>query len=218
MTPLEYVKERKIVAIVRGLKPEYLVRLGYAFEEGGIGLMEVTYNQKAPETWRDTAAGIEAVEREFGDRLLVGAGTVITPEQVTMTYNAGGHYLVTPTTQPEIIRMGKALRLGLYPGALTPTEILAAYEAGADAVKVFPVSTLGPGYIKAVKAPLSHIPLMAVGGVTPENVADFLAAGCCSAGIGSNIINAKAVARGDFAGIKAAAAAFVASRDRSREP
>ena len=90
MTPLEYVKERKIVAIVRGLSPEYLIRLGHAFEEGGIGLMEVTYNQSAPETWKDTARGIEAVEKEFGDRLLVGVGTVITLEQVSMTYNAGG--------------------------------------------------------------------------------------------------------------------------------
>lgn len=79
MTPLEYVQQRKIVAIVRGLKPEYIVRLGHAFEEGGIGLMEVTYDQKAPETWKNTAAAIEAVEKEFGDRVLVGAGTVITP-------------------------------------------------------------------------------------------------------------------------------------------
>ena len=173
MTPLEYVKERKIVAIVRGLSPEYLIRLGHAFEEGGIGLMEVTYNQSAPETWKDTARGIEAVEKEFGDRLLVGAGTVITLEQVSMTYNAGGHYLVTPTTQPEIIRAGKALGLGLYPGAFTPSEILAAYDAGADAVKVFPASCLGPGYIKAIRAPLSHIPLMAVGGVNEKNAADF---------------------------------------------
>ena len=88
--------------------------------------MEVTYNQKAPETWKDTAAGIEAVEKEFGDRVLVGAGTVITLEQVAMTYNAGGHYLVTPTTQPDIIRAGKALGLGLYPGALSPSEMVSA--------------------------------------------------------------------------------------------
>ena len=190
MTPLEYVKERKIVAIVRGRKPEYMVRLAHAFEEGGIGLMEVTYNQRAPETWADTAKAIEAVAKEFDERVLVGAGTVIRPEQVSMTYNAGGRYLVTPTTQPEIIRMGKALGLGLYPGALTPTEILTAFEAGADAVKVFPVSTLGPGYIKAVKAPLSHIPLMAVGGVNEKNAADFMKAGCVGLG-GRRIIKKK---------------------------
>ena len=208
MTPLEYVKERKIVAIVRGLSPEYLIRLGHAFEEGGIGLMEVTYNQSAPETWKDTARGIEAVEKEFGDRLLVGAGTVITLEQVSMTYNAGGHYLVTPTTQPEIIRAGKALGLGLYPGAFTPSEILAAYEAGADAVKVFPTSCLGPGYIKAIRAPLSHIPLMAVGGVNEKNAADFIKAGCVGLGVGGNLVNKEWIRNGEWEKITALAKEF----------
>ena len=208
MTPLEYVKERKIVAIVRGLSPEYLIRLGHAFEEGGIGLMEVTYNQSAPETWKDTARGIEAVEKEFGDRLLVGAGTVITLEQVSMTYNAGGHYLVTPTTQPEIIRTGKALGLGLYPGAFTPSEILAAYEAGADAVKVFPASCLGPGYIKAIRAPLSHIPLMAVGGVNEKNAADFIKAGCVGLGGGGNLVNKEWIRNGEWEKITALAKEF----------
>ena len=208
MTSLEYVKERKIVAIVRGLSPEYLIRLGHAFEEGGIGLMEVTYNQSAPETWKDTARGIEAVEKEFGDRLLVGAGTVITLEQVSMTYNAGGHYLVTPTTQPEIIRAGKALGLGLYPGAFTPSEILAAYEAGADAVKVFPASCLGPGYIKAIRAPLSHIPLMAVGGVNEKNAADFMKAGCVGLGVGGNLVNKEWIRDGEWEKITALAKEF----------
>ena len=209
MTPLEHVKQKKIVAIVRGLAPEYLVRLGHAFEEGGIGLMEVTYNQRAPETWADTAKAIEAVEKEFGDRVLVGAGTVITPEQVRLTYNAGGHYLVTPTTQPEIIRMGKALGLGLYPGALTPSEILAAYEAGADAVKVFPASTFGPGYIKAVRAPLSHIPLMAVGGINEKNAADFLKAGCVGLGVGGNLVNKEWIQNGEWDKITALAKDFM---------
>lgn len=209
MTPLEYVLQRKIVAIVRGLSPEYLVRLGHAFEEGGIGLMEVTYNQKAPETWKDTAAGIEAVEKEFGDRVLVGAGTVITLEQVAMTYNAGGHYLVTPTTQPDIIRAGKALGLGLYPGALSPSEILSAYEAGADAVKVFPVSSLGPGYIKAVRAPLSHIPLMAVGGVNEKNAADYMKAGCVGLGVGGNLVNKEWIENGEWSKITALAKEFM---------
>ena len=208
MTPLEYVKERKIVAIVRGLSPEYLIRLGHAFEEGGIGLMEVTYNQSAPETWKDTAKGIEAVEKEFGDRLLVGAGTVITLEQVSMTYNAGGHYLVTPTTQPEIIRAGKALGLGLYPGAFTPSEILAAYDAGADAVKVFPASCLGPGYIKAIRAPLSHVPLMAVGGVNEKNAADFMKAGCVGLGVGGNLVNKEWIRDGEWEKITALAKEF----------
>lgn len=209
MTALDYVRQRKIVAIVRGLAPEYLIRLGHALEEGGVGLMEVTYNQRAPETWRETAAGIEALSREFGDRLLAGAGTVIRPEQVRMTYDAGGRYLVTPTTQPEIIRMGKALGLGVYPGALTPTEILAAHEAGADAVKVFPAGTMGPGYIKAVRAPLSHIPLLAVGGVDEKNAADFIRAGCVGLGVGGKLVNREWIENGEWDKITALAGAFM---------
>ena len=209
MTPLEYVKERKIVAIVRGLAPEHLLRLGHALEEGGIGLMEVTYDQRAPETWADTARAIEALEREFGARLLTGAGTVITPEQVRLTYNAGGHYLVTPTTQPELICMGKALGLGLFPGALTPTEILTAYQAGADAVKVFPAGNLGPDYIRAVRAPLSHIPLMAVGGVNEKNAADFMKAGCVGLGVGGKLVNKEWIASGRWDKITALAKEYV---------
>ncbi len=209
MTPLEYVQQRKIVAIVRGLKPEYIVRLGHAFEEGGIGLMEVTYDQKAPETWKNTAAAIEAVEKEFGDRVLVGAGTVITPEQVSMTYNAGGHYLVTPTTQPEIIRMGKALGMGLYPGAFSPSEILEAWKAGADAVKVFPAGSLGPGYIKAVRAPLGHIPLMAVGGVNEKNAAEYMKAGCVGIGVGGNLVNREWIENGEWDKVTALAREFI---------
>ena len=209
MTALDYVKERKIIAIVRGLPPEYMLRLGHALEEGGIGMMEITYNQAAPETWKETAAAIEAVEKEFGGRLLAGAGTVITAEQVRMTYNAGGHYLVTPTTQPELIRMGKALGLGLFPGAFSPTEILTAFEAGADGVKVFPASSLGPSYIKAVAAPLSHIPLLAVGGINEKNAADFLRAGCVGLGVGGSLVNKQWIADGQWDKITAYAREFV---------
>ncbi|MBQ8076545.1 MAG: bifunctional 4-hydroxy-2-oxoglutarate aldolase/2-dehydro-3-deoxy-phosphogluconate aldolase [Oscillospiraceae bacterium] len=208
MTPLELIRSRKIVAIVRGLSPQYLVRLGHALEEGGIGLMEVTYDQRNPETWQDTASGIEALTKEFGDRLIAGAGTVIRPEQVTMTYNAGGRYLVTPTTQPEIIRTGKALGLGIFPGAMTPSEILTAFEAGADAVKVFPASVLGPGYIKAVRAPLSHIPLMAVGGVNEKNAADFMKAGCVGLGVGGNLVNKEWIQNGEWDKITALAGEY----------
>ena len=211
MTALEYVEQRKIVAIVRGLEPDYLLRLGHALEEGGIGLMEVTYDQRAPESWAATAKAIQAVEEEVGERLLVGAGTVSTPEQVRLTYEAGGHYLVTPTTQPEIIRMGKDLGLGLFPGAFSATEILSAYEAGADAVKVFPASCVGPGYIKAIRGPLSHIPLMAVGGINEKNAADYLKAGCVGLGVGGNLVNKEWIRNGEWEKITALARAFMAA-------
>ena len=209
MTPLEIVKEKKIIAIVRGLEPSCMVRLGHALDEGGIAMMEVTYNQSAPETWGGTAAAIEALAGEFGERLTVGAGTVIRPEQVSLTYNAGGRYLVTPATQPEIIRMGKALGLGLFPGAFSPTEILAAYDAGADGVKVFPASALGPSYIKAVRAPLSHIPLLAVGGINEKNAADYLRAGCVGLGIGGSLVNKQWIADGEWDKITALAKEYV---------
>ena len=209
MTALEYVQQRKIVAIVRGLAPEYLLHLGHAFEEGGIGLMEVTYDQRDPASWKDTAKGIEALAKEFGDRVLAGAGTVIRPEQVSLTYNAGGRYLVTPTTQPEIIRMGKALGMGLFPGAFSPSEILMAWEAGADAVKVFPAGNLGPAYIKAIRGPLPHIPLMAVGGVNEKNAADFMKAGCVGLGIGGTLVNKEWIQNGEWGRITALARALM---------
>ena len=209
MSALDWVKQRKIIVIVRGLAPRYILPLGHALARGGIGMMEVTYDQRAPETWRATADAIAALTKEFGDSLLAGAGTVIQLEQVKMTCDAGGRYLVTPTVQPEIIRAGKALGLGLFPGAFTATEVLAAYEAGADAVKVFPAGCLGPAYIKALKAPLSHIPLMAVGGVTEKNAADFMKAGCVGVGVGGGLVNPAWIEQGEWDRITALAQAYV---------
>jgi len=208
MNIMEHVHQGRVIAIVRGLPTEYMLRLAQAFKEGGIGMMEVTFNQKAPETWKDTAAAISAVKKEFGGDMLTGAGTVITLEQLKIAADAGAQYLVTPTTDAEIIRTGKKQGLGMFPGALTPTEILTAYNAGADAVKVFPVGSLGAGYIKAVSAPLSHIPLMGVGGVNEKNAADFIKAGCCGVGVGGNLVNREWIAAGEWDKITALAKEF----------
>ncbi len=208
MNIMEHVHQGRVIAIVRGLPTEYMLRLAQAFKEGGIGMMEVTFNQKAPETWKDTAAAISAVKKEFGGDMLTGAGTVITLEQLKIAADAGAQYLVTPTTDAEIIHTGKKQGLGMFPGALTPTEILTAYNAGADAVKVFPVGSLGAGYIKAVSAPLSHIPLMGVGGVNEKNAADFIKAGCCGVGVGGNLVNREWIAAGEWDKITALAKEF----------
>ena len=208
MNIMDHVHQGRVIAIVRGLQTEYMLRLAQAFKEGGIGMMEVTFNQKAPETWKDTAAAISAVKKEFGNDVLVGAGTVITLEQLKIAADAGAQYLVTPTTDVEIIRTGKKQGLGMFPGALTPTEILTAYNAGADAVKVFPVGNLGAGYIKAISAPLSHISLMGVGGVNEKNAADFIKAGCCGVGVGGNLVNKEWIAAGEWDKITALAKEF----------
>ena len=198
MTTLEWVQNRKIIAIVRGLAPEYMLKLADALYAGGIDLMEVTFSQAKPETWKDTAAAIRAIGEHMEGKMLVGAGTVVTDEHLQMAIEAGAKYIITPNTNPELIRKVKAAGLCSFPGALTPTEIEIAYRAGADAVKVFPAGNLGPSYIKAVKAQLSHIPLMAVGGVNEKNTADFLKAGCCGVGVGGNLVNMNWIKAGEW--------------------
>lgn len=209
VTPLEYLRERKIIAIARGVNPAHILRLGDALLAGGIRMLELTYDQQAPETWAETASAIRTAEQRFGEELLIGAGTVIAPEQVWMTVEAGGRYIVTPAVQPDIIRMAKKTGIGAFPGAFTPSEILTAHEAGADAVKVFPAGVLGPEYIRAVRAPLSHIPLIAVGGVSAGNAAGFLRAGCIGLGIGGNLVNREWMAAGEWNRIAEAAKEIV---------
>ena len=169
----------------------------------------MTFAQKAPESWKDTAAAIRAIKERFGDDMKVGAGTVLSEEQLSMCEQAGGEYMITPNVKPALIR--ECVRRGLVamPGALTPSEVVDAWEAGASFIKVFPAGTLGPGYIKAIRAPLSHIPLLAVGGITPDNVADFMKAGCVGAGVGGTLTNKDWIAAGEWGRIEDAARQLV---------
>ncbi len=195
---LEEIKKQRLIAIVRGLPPQQLRRLIQALHEGGVGLVEVTFDQHAPETWKDTAAGIRMIAEEFAGEVLPGAGTVITAEQLNMAYEAGAQYIISPHTDEQIIRATKILGLASLPGAMTASEIVRAYQAGADFVKVFPADTLGPGYIKALKAPLSHIPLLAVGGVDAQNAAAFVAAGAAGVGVGGSLVKKNLIADGQW--------------------
>ena len=175
MTPLEYVKERKIVAIVRGLRPEYMVRLAHAFEEGGIGLMEVTYNQRAPETWADTAKAIEAVAKEFDERMLVGAGTVINAEQCEQALEAGAKFIVSPGLSVGVAAVCKANGITYYPGCATPTEIMQALDLGLNIVKFFPANVYGGlKALKALAAPFPQVRFIPTGGVNRDNLEEFL--------------------------------------------
>lgn len=198
MTKLEWVLKSKIIAIVRGLAPEHMLKLAGALYDGGIDLMEVTFAQASPQTWRATAEAIHAVSDSFRGKMLIGAGTVLTEEQLMLAKNAGAEYIVTPNTNAALIGKVKENGMLSFPGAFTPSEIVEAYEAGADAVKVFPAGNVGPAYIKAIKAPLSHIPLLAVGGVNEKNAADFLRAGCCGIGVGGNLVNKNWIEAGEW--------------------
>ncbi len=173
--------------------------------------MEVTFDQSRPDGLERTVKAIEALVGHFGDDLLVGAGTVLTEEQVIMARDAGAKYAIAPNVDLDVIEAAVENGLVAMPGAMTPSEIVAAYHAGAGVIKVFPASVLGPAYFKAVKAPLSHIPLMAVGGVGASNAADFMKAGCVSIGVGGSLVNKEWIAAGEWGKIAQAAADVVAA-------
>lgn len=203
------VLENRIIAIIRGFAPDVCLKLAEAYQAGGIRLVEVTFNQKAPETWKDTAAAIKAIRERFAGEVRVGAGTVLTVDQLKMCEDAGGEYMITPNVNPDLIRRCVADGLVAMPGALTPSEAVAAWDAGASFVKIFPAGSLGPSYVKAVRAPLSHIPFLAVGGVGPDNVADFMKVGCVGAGVGGNLTNKDWIASGAWDKITAVAKSLV---------
>ena len=185
----------KVVAIIRGMAPEVCVRLAEAYHEGGIRLVEVTFDQTGdPEA---TVAAIRAIREAYPD-MHVGAGTVVTAAQLDRAIAAGAEFIVTPNCNPQIIRAAGAAGLVTMPGTFTPTEMEVANEAGADYVKVFPVRALGPAYVKDVLAPLKHLKLIAVGGVSPENAADYIKAGCVGVGASGSLVNKEWIAAGEY--------------------
>lgn len=202
---IETVEKERIIVIVRGVEREKLIPLAEAMYEGGVRLMEITYSANGSVSDEDTAANIKMLAEHFAGRMYIGAGTVLTEKQVELTKEAGGWFIISPDTYPEVIQKTRELGLVSMPGALTPSEIQIAHRAGADFVKMFPITNMGVDYVKAVVAPLSHIKLLAVGGVDESNMPEYLNAGVSGFGIGSNIINKKLIAAGDYAGITALA-------------
>ena len=195
---LDWIERYKIIAIVRGAEPAQCAAVAGALYEGGIRLMEVTYDQRRSESWQKTAEVIGELSRSYEGKMFVGAGTVTTEDLVELTAKAGGSFIISPDTDLDVIRRTRELGLVSMPGALTPSEIKTAYKAGADFVKVFPLGEMGPGYLKAIRAPLSHIKMTAVGGINEKNLKEYLEAGACGAGIGGNLANKKWIENGEF--------------------
>ena len=208
---LDKIIEGKIVAIVRGIPSTKIVSLAEAMEKGGVNCIEVTFDQSSEEKARDTLASIRAIKEALGDKVCVGAGTVMTVEQVRQAVEAGAEYMISPNVDEEVIRETKRLGKVSIPGAMTPTEAAFAYKCGADIVKLFPAGVLGAAYIKAVKAPLKHIPVTAVGNVNVDNCAEFIKAGAVGVGVGGSLVSAKVVEEGKFDEITATARAYVAA-------
>lgn len=206
---LEALRKEKIVAIVRGLPTDTILRVARALYAGGIRFIEVTFAQHAPNCVEDTSRAIKAIADEFKD-LYVGAGTVITLEQLQAAHAAGARYMISPNVDTGLIKQAVEMDMVVMSGALTPTEAVTAYNAGSTYVKIFPAGNLGPDYIKAICAPLSHIPMLAVGGVDDTNMAAFYHAGAVGFGIGGCLVNKKLIDAGDFEGLSRLASRYVA--------
>jgi 2-dehydro-3-deoxyphosphogluconate aldolase/(4S)-4-hydroxy-2-oxoglutarate aldolase len=207
---MERLLHTGVVAIMRASSPDQLLDAATAVLAGGVDAIEVTM----------TTPGALDVIREatsrFGKEVLFGVGSVLDAATARAAILAGAKFVVCPTFKPETIEMCNRYSIPVVPGAYTPTEILSAWEAGADAVKVFPASAGGPAYIKAVKGPLPQIRLSAVGGVTIENTAEFVRAGVDFVGVGGELVNQKLLDGGNFDAITERARAFRAQVDKGR--
>src|SRR3954467_2612715 len=201
---LKQVLDCGLVAVVRSQDSQQLVEVVRALAEGGVTVIEITM------TVPGALEVLRQVRDKLGDRILLGAGTVLDPETARAVLLAGAEYIVAPTVNLDVIRLCQRYGKLVMPGAFTPTEILTAWEAGADIVKVFPADVVGPDFLKAVRGPLPQVRLMPTGGVDLTTAADFLRAGACCLGVGGQLVEPGAVARGDFDRIRELARQFVA--------
>src|SRR4051812_38109003 len=189
------VADAGVVAVIRAQSKDQLLEIGKAILDGGVPAIEVTMSTPK------AIAGIELLADKFGDQAVVGVGTCIDAATCADAIHAGAQFIVSPAFDPEIVATTKRYGKISIPGAFTPTEILRAWTAGADVVKVFPSTTLGPGYFKDVLAPLPQIKLTPTGGVDLKNVADWIKAGAVFVGAGSSLVTKDAMAKGDWASI-----------------
>lgn len=208
---IKQIEQKKIIVIVRGIASDKLIPLAEAMYKGGIRFLEITYSADGSVSDTETAKNIKSLSEHFKGRMHIGAGTVLTPHQVELTKNAGGEFIISPDTDCEVIKRTKELDMISMPGALSPSEIKAAHKYGADFVKLFPIVNLGVDYVKAIKAPLSHIKLLAVGGINENNISDYLKIGVCGFGIGSNIVKKELINENRFDEITALSKKYVSA-------
>ena len=197
MDVLKFIGEHKIVAIARRIDTERLVDAVAAMREGGVKTFEITFDQ-ASSSLETTARSIALLKERYGDTVALGAGTVLNTDQLNAAADSGAQFILAPNTNVALIEAAKKRGLVAIPGAFTPSEIVTAWEAGADIVKLFPAATFGIPYLKAIRGPINHIPLMAVGGIDETNIKVFLENGCMSGGIGSNLFRADLINGGKW--------------------
>src|SRR5262245_4496400 len=209
-SPLDRVLDRAIVAVIRAESPDLLVDVAEALVAGGVEVMEVTF------TVPRATQVLERVTEKLGNRILLGAGTVLDTETARAAILAGAEFIVSPAVNTEVIELCRRYSKLIMPGALTPTEVVTAWQAGADLVKIFPSELTGPKYIKALRAPLPQIRMMPTGGVNLDTAEEFLKCGACALGIGGSLIEPKAVASGDIKRIESLAKQYDGIVERFR--
>lgn len=195
------IEKNRIMAIVRGISGSDLLDTAKALYEGGIRLMEIAFSLSGSVDFSATAEDIHRLTDAVQGKILIGAGTVMHPEQVCLAYEAGARFILSPNTDARVIGKTRELQMVSIPGALTPTEMASAHEAGADFVKLFPAASLGAGYIRAIRAPMDHIRLVAVGGIDDCNAAEYLRAGACAVGVGGHLVDKALVGQRNFAAL-----------------
>ncbi|WP_090644508.1 bifunctional 4-hydroxy-2-oxoglutarate aldolase/2-dehydro-3-deoxy-phosphogluconate aldolase [Paenibacillus sp. UNC496MF] len=200
---LERLQREKIVAIFRGIEDRHADRAAEALLDGGIALMEVTMNTAG-------AAGmIGRWQDKYGERAGIGAGTVLDLDMAKEAVAAGARFLISPNLDETVVDYGLKHGVPVWPGVMTPTEIVRAWKAGAEAVKIFPMGTLGWKYLAEIRAPLDRIPMLATGGVDLDNLADYFKAGASAVGMGSKLVNLEWVRDGRFDLLEERARQFV---------
>lgn len=208
MITKQRIIDSKLIAIFRKVPEDKLVAAAEALVRGGVQVMEITFDHGREDCFGALVRQVRMLKDALGDGVSVGAGTVLTAEEVEIAAGAGAQLIVSPNADANVIRRTKELGLVSCPGAMTPTEIVSAYQAGADFVKLFPAEQLGVPFIKAVRGPLGHIPLLAVGGADEKNAGDFIKAGACGIGVGGKLVRADLIANGDWAALEALAREF----------
>jgi len=200
-----------VVAVVRGIPTDLTVPVTEALLAGGITAIEITLDSP------DALMSIRVLKKKFADRALIGAGTVLNAESASKAIAAGAEFIFSPHVDESTIKLTKQCGILSIPGAMTPSEIIAAYEYGADAVKVFPAAVLGPTYFQDVRGPLGHIPLIATGGIHLENAALFIRQGVVAVGVGGSLLNQQDLAGNRFEEIKEKAGQFVQRIEDARK-
>ena len=206
---VEELKQSRFMVLARGVPKDVLLKGVEAIAEAGVTVFESTFDHRREDCIAENADKIAALVAALGDRMCIGAGTVLSVEEVRAAHEAGASFIVSPDTDPAVIAETKRLGMASIPGAMTPTEIKRAHALGADIVKLFPADDLGYHYIQNLKGPLPHIPLMATGGVNPQTIPEFLSRGIIAVGTGITIFRPDLVAAKDYEGIKALAVAHI---------